>query len=525
MVATQATNLSKWDGKIQASAEEVYEGFRNVLDWTEGFGLVFVQCSPVQGGELVEQIKKDLPNEQVGILQFQEGEEIRNLYDLVEQLPNREQIDILFIRGLEYSFVPYIKSGYGGQGDYYKLDNLPPILGHLNLQRERFKQDFDICFVFLLPFFGIKYFIQRAPDFFDWRSGLFEIARERDFVHQQSIKLILEGDYDQYCQWNFSQRITRILEIETLLKEDLKPEDKSSLLFEQGNLWAAGSDYEEAIASYDQALKIKPDYLNAWVNRGNALRNLGRIEEAIASYDQALKIKPDDPDAWVNRGNALRNLGRIEEALASYDQALEIKPDYPEAWYNRGNALRNLGRIEEAIASYEQALKIKSDYYDAWNNRGIALDNLGRLEEAIASYDNALEIKPDYPDAWNNRGIALRQLGRLEEAITSFDEALKIKPDVHQAWYNRGNALRNLGRLEEAIAFYDQALEIKPDLHQAWYNKARVYALQENIRLAIKNLQQAINLDSKYLEMAKTDTNFDKIRNDSRFINLLNIEH
>ena len=116
-------------------------------------------------------------------------------------------------------------------------------------------------------------------------------------------------------------------------------------------------------------------------------------------------------------------------------------------------------------------------------------------------------------------------MGRLEEAITSFDEALKIKPDVHQAWYNRGNALRNLGRLEEAIAFYDQALEIKPDLHQAWYNKARVYALQENIRLAIKNLQQAINLDSKYLEMAKTDTNFDKIRNDSRFINLLNIEH
>ena len=219
MVATQATNLSKWDEKIQASAEEVYEGFRNVLDWTEGFGLVFVQCSPVQGEELIEQTKRDLPNEQVGVLQFQEGEEIRNLYDLVEQLPNREQIDVLFIQGLEYSFVPYIKSGYGGQGDYYKLDNLPPILGHLNLQRERFRRDFDICFVFLLPFFGIKYFIQRAPDFFDWRSGLFEIARERDFVHQQSIKLILEGDYDQYCQWNFSQRITRILEIETLLKE------------------------------------------------------------------------------------------------------------------------------------------------------------------------------------------------------------------------------------------------------------------------------------------------------------------
>ena len=459
MVATQATNLSKWDGKVKASAEEVYEGFRNVLDWTEGFGLVFVQCSPVQGGELIEQTKRDLSNEQVGVLQFQEGEEIRNLYDLVEQLPNREQIDILFIQGLEYSFIPYIKSGYGGQGDYYKLDNLPPILGHLNLQRERFRQDFDICFVFLLPFFGIKYFIQRAPDFFDWRSGLFEIARERDLVHQQFIKLILEGDYDQYCQWNFSQRITRILEIDTLLKEDLEPEYKYFLLGEQGNLWVAGSDYEEAITSYDNALEIKPDNHEAWYNRGIALFNLGRIEEAIASYDQALKIKPDDADAWYNRGIALDDLGRIEEAITSYDQALKIKPDDA----------------------------------DAWCFRGITLGNLGRIEEAIASFDHALKIKPDDDNhkAWNNRGVMLGKLGRYEEAITSHDNALKIKPD-HAS---------------------------------AYFNKACVYALQENISLVIENLRQAIKLDSKYIEMAKTDTNLDKICNDSRFINLLNIEH
>jgi len=71
MVVTQATNSSKWNEIIKPSAEEVYEGFRNVLDWTEGFGLVFVQCSPVQGSELIGQIKKDLPNKRVEILRFQ----------------------------------------------------------------------------------------------------------------------------------------------------------------------------------------------------------------------------------------------------------------------------------------------------------------------------------------------------------------------------------------------------------------------------------------------------------------------
>ena len=170
-------------------------------------------------------------------------------------------------------------------------------------------------------------------------------------------------------------------------------------------------------------------------------------------------------------------------------------------------------------------MKSKPDDHQAWGNRGNALFNLGRLEEAIASYDQALKIKPDDHEAWNNRGIALRNLGRLEEAITSYENALKFKPDLHEAWYNRGFVLLNLGRLEEAITSYDNALKLKPDDANAYYNKACAYALQENILLALDNLKQSMNLDSQYLEMAKTDTDFNKIRHDSRFINLLNIEH
>ncbi len=108
-------------------------------------------------------------------------------------------------------------------------------------------------------------------------------------------------------------------------------------------------------------------------------------------------------------------------------------------------------------------------------------------------------------------------LGRIEDAITSYDKALEFKPDYHEAWNNRGNALDDLGRFEEAIASYDKALEIKSDFAGTFYNKACCYALQENIELAIENLQRAITLDEKYKEMAKTDNDFDKIRNDVRF--------
>jgi tetratricopeptide (TPR) repeat protein len=279
--------------------------------------------------------------------------------------------------------------------------------------------------------------------------------------------------------------------------------------------------YEDEIASYDRAVEFKPDYPNAWYGRGVALGNLGRYEDEIASYDRAVEIKPDLPDAWNNRGVALGNLGRYEEAIASYDRAVEIKPDYPNAWYGRGVALGNLGRYEDEIASYDRAVEIKPDYPEAWYNRGVALGNLGRYEEAIASYDRAVEIKPDYPEAWYNRGIALGNLGRYEDEIASYDKAVEIKPDLPDAWYGRGVALGNLGRYEEAIASYDKALQLNPNEPYLYYNKACCYGLQGNVELAIENLQRAISLDVKCQDMAKTDKDFDRIREDVRFQSLL----
>ena len=59
---------------------------------------------------------------------------------------------------------------------------------------------------------------------------------------------------------------------------------------------------------------------------------------------------------------------------------------------------------------------------------------------------------------------------------------------------------------------------MKPDDHEAWYNKACSYAIQGNIEQSLENLQKAINLNpDEYRKMAKTDSDFDAIREDERF--------
>jgi tetratricopeptide (TPR) repeat protein len=625
-----STTAIDWDQDVVSSKEESYQSLQNALNRNQGFGLYFVRSSPVQTQTIIEDIKRDLPNKNIGVLPL--TDEVDNLFNIITNLPNYQNLNVLFISGLELSllryeereaeglFLPSQSAVYGGT-----WAGVPRILGHLNLSRERFREHFPFSIVFCLPEFALRYFIRRAPDFFDWRSGVYEFPTEQELVNSEAYRLVSGKDVDLeiYRTWTPQERLQRLTEIRAYLSESPDSERASELWFQKGLIHTVNEQAEEAITSYDNALKIKPDYASAWnnrgfelgnlgrgeeaitsldnalkfkpdyhdawINRGFALGNLGRNEEAIASYDEALKIKPDYHYAWINRGVALSNLGSKEEAIASYEQALKIKPDDHDAWYNRGAALGNLGRNEEAIISYDEALKIKSDYHLAWFGRGAALANLGRNEEAITFYDEALKIKPDYHDAWFGRGAALANLGRNEEAIAFYDEALKIKPDYHEVWHNRGAALSNLGRNEEAIASYDNALKIKPDYHEAWfsrgnallnlgrnekaiisydealkfkpdyldaldnrgvalfklgrydemilscdkcleiksdyanayYNKACAYALQENIPLAIENLKQAINLDSKYLEMAKTDTDFDKIRNTLSFQSLI----
>ena len=91
--------------------------------------------------------------------------------------------------------------------------------------------------------------------------------------------------------------------------------------------------FEEALASYDRALALRPDYAEALSNRGNVLRELMRFEEALESYDRALAVRPDYAEALSNRGVTLQELMRFEEALASYQKAIALRPDFGEAQF------------------------------------------------------------------------------------------------------------------------------------------------------------------------------------------------
>jgi predicted O-linked N-acetylglucosamine transferase (SPINDLY family) len=125
--------------------------------------------------------------------------------------------------------------------------------------------------------------------------------------------------------------------------------------------------FEEALASYNRAVMLRPDYAEALSNRGVTLYELKRFAEALASYDRALTVRPNYADALYNRGNTLKGLQRFEEALASYDRALAMKPDHAHAFNEIADCVNKLcnwhRRTDVADKVIAQILEKKSIIY------------------------------------------------------------------------------------------------------------------------------------------------------------------
>jgi tetratricopeptide (TPR) repeat protein len=220
----------------------------------------------------------------------------------------------------------------------------------------------------------------------------------------------------------------------------------------------------EAIARFDEALRLEPGYADAHFDLGLALSRIpGRMDEAIAHYQTALNLEPSFVEAHNNLGLALMELGRMPEAITQFEEALRLEPEHTKAHYNLGNALSATGRTPEAITQYEEALRLDPGYVEAHFNLGNELGGAGRTQEAIAQYEAALRLKPDYAEADYNLGNALNAMGRTPEAVALYEEALRLKPVFADAHYNLGSALIAEGRTQEAIVQFEETLRLSPD--------------------------------------------------------------
>jgi tetratricopeptide (TPR) repeat protein len=164
-------------------------------------------------------------------------------------------------------------------------------------------------------------------------------------------------------------------------------------------------------------------------NLGCTLEVQGKLAEAIAQYEQALRLNPTYAEAHRILGNHLLESGKVLEAITHLEQTVRFNPDWAEAHNNLAAALMLMGKLPEAAEHFKQSLRIDPDVAEAHSNLAGVLVQLGHLPEALEQFEQALRIRPDDAEIHYDFGRALEQTGRMQEAKGHYEEALRLKPD------------------------------------------------------------------------------------------------
>ena len=203
-------------------------------------------------------------------------------------------------------------------------------------------------------------------------------------------------------------------------------------ILEQGEDYYEEGDFESALHSFDRAVSLSPNTADAHNSRGNALLMLGRYEDALASFEQALRIEAGFVKAALNRAELLiDHLGRPDEGQAICDRMLK-RPldliDAADAYFVKSKAALSIGELRQALAMVDKAIGLALDRPEFIGLRGSILFEQGEYRKSLAEMDRALRLAPDDPDTHYRRGLVLEKLARHTEAREALAKAAEIEP-------------------------------------------------------------------------------------------------
>lgn len=152
----------------------------------------------------------------------------------------------------------------------------------------------------------------------------------------------------------------------------------------------------DAVKSYEEALRLRPDLHDARRGLGMAFMKMNRHEAAEREFRNLVALRPRDAGAHYYLGVALYARGAHEEALASYREALRLQPGHAEARLAVVMALTDLGRSGEAIAALSETPRAGEPAWITLGRRARAAHVAGRHAEAVLFWSQTLESYPGY---------------------------------------------------------------------------------------------------------------------------------
>lgn len=196
----------------------------------------------------------------------------------------------------------------------------------------------------------------------------------------------------------------------------VKTTDEAELAFQSAEAQTT-IDREKAIAEYRRAIKLRPNYPDAYIGLTRAYSDRGDIEEAHKALQSAKRLRPANAEVSAVEGRVLKDGGEDEKAIAVFKRAIaQGKGFQPEA--HTGLGLLYKDRAENAGGSGDFETE-SANYNESIKHFAVAVTQLGSAPDAIVVYQLL--------------GLIYERQKRYKEAIALYEEFLRIFPNSSEA--------------------------------------------------------------------------------------------
>ena len=316
-----------------------------------------------------------------------------------------------------------------------------------------------------------------------------KMTKEAHALYQEACNYEYKGDY--------------VNAIGTIQKALNMNGDDAMLYTKIAGLYADAGNYEEALGAYKRAVKLRPNDAFIYISIGNILQTMGDYENAYNSYMQAQQIYPEYKYNYLNIANIEYIRKNYKNAIDNYTVFLNAYPEHLEASENLANVYYASAQPEKACELYAQLYKKYPSAFKDFYHYGMALYDTKQYKAASEILSKALEDNADNESILAKLALSYQNLGENDKALDYYKKTFAINPELTALRFDYANLLGNMGKDTDAIEEYKTYIKAFPNDANAYKNLGIVYKKQNEIDLALFNIEKAYTLDPSDNETKK----------------------
>ena len=291
--------------------------------------------------------------------------------------------------------------------------------------------------------------------------------------------------------------------LEQHLPEGLPSARKVQLLVLRGQAFRGSGDLNSAVAAFEEARRLEPEYVPALLAQADLLLQQGKRRETIALVERVLSIESNNISAWNLKARVAQSMGDVAGALTAYSKALSIEPRSLDSRVGRATLLMDLKRDQEAESDIEYFKREKTKDPRANYLRSVYLGRRGDDAGARAALQEIKQLLDPVPKVRLQQhtpglliigGLAHYSLGELEQAREYFVEYVKIDPNHLGARKLLGSVLLAQDNAVEAINVLEGARRRAPSDPQVLALLATAHMARQQYHTATQYLEQALRV-------------------------------